>query len=87
MSHEDFNDLDTLNLPRNVFHVREDGEFVRRVQKDVKKEMTMFWRRKSRLIALLVGVPCFSFVMILLAETQILENLWSGLLGFVGMFI
>jgi len=87
MSLDDFKDLDALTFPKNVYHVNEDGGFTKRLYPDVKMENTMFWRRKSRLVAFLVGFPTLAFVMILLAETNMLQNIWDGILSFVGLFI
>jgi hypothetical protein len=74
------NDLDTLWLPKTCFHVNDNGEFTKRIYEDAPMENTMFWRRRHKLVAGLIGIPTLVFVMVLLFETNMLQDLWSGLL-------
>jgi len=80
------NDIDTIRLPKTVFHVNDEGEFTNRIYDDKPMENTMYWRRKNRLISVLIGVPVFVMVIILLAETNMLQEVWTFILSFWYMF-
>ena len=64
-------------IPDDFFYLNPDGTISKEIVPYKKMENSHYWLSKSRIIGAVMLLSSFTFVMILLNETKVLEMVWQ----------
>lgn len=73
-------------MPEKVFFVDENGNFI---DKAVSKKTTItkYWQEKTRLLGFLALCSCLLLLIILLGESNLIQNSINFLMGLLGALL
>jgi len=87
LRYSDMNVEDIKEYPDKVFHLNEDGTFRNTIRHNVKMTTQQYWGNQSRKLGAIMLVSMFILFMMLVAETDVLGVMWTGILNVVSFIM
>lgn len=74
-------EISIKDIPDKIYYVGEQGHFSKEIVQNKKMETAQYWANQNMQIGLVMLISTFVLIVILLAETDILNVFWKMIWG------